>query len=100
MANVTFRMSLSGWGSENLLLPPPANQLQVESGLLLVINQIAGLEPEFLLGEGNGNPLQYSCLEIPMDGGTWQVTVHGAAKSRTRLSGFTFTFTTMWETWV
>ena len=33
-----------------------------------------------------GNPLQYSCLENPMDRGVWQVTVHGVAKSRTRLS--------------
>ena len=38
-------------------------------------------------GERNGNPLQYSCLEIPADGGAWQATVHGVAKSRTRLSG-------------
>ena len=37
-------------------------------------------------GEGNGNPLQYSCLENPMDGGTWWATVHGVVKSRTRLS--------------
>ena len=36
-------------------------------------------------GEGNGNPLQYSCLENPMDRGVWWATVHGAAKSRTRL---------------
>ena len=43
-------------------------------------------------GEGNGNPLQYSCLENPMDGGAWQVTVHGVAKSRTQLSDFTVTF--------
>ena len=34
-------------------------------------------------GEGRGNPLQYPCLENPMDGGAWQVTVHGVAKSRT-----------------
>ena len=34
-------------------------------------------------GEGNGNPLQYSCLENPMDGGAWRATVHGVAKSRT-----------------
>ena len=40
-------------------------------------------------GEGNGNPLQYSCLEYPMDGGAWQATVHGVAKSRIRLSDFT-----------
>jgi len=37
-------------------------------------------------GEGNGNPLQYSCLENPMDRGAWRATVHGVAKSRTRLS--------------
>ena len=36
-------------------------------------------------GEGNGNPLQYSCLESPMDGGTWQATVHRVTKSQTRL---------------
>ena len=41
-------------------------------------------------GEGNGNPFQYSCLENPMDGGVWWATVHGVAKSRTRLSDFTF----------
>ena len=44
-------------------------------------------------GEGYGNPLQYSCLENPMDGGAWWATVQGVAKSRTRLSDFTFTFT-------
>ena len=43
-------------------------------------------------GEGNGNPLLYSCLENPMDGGAWQAAVHGVAKSQTRLSNFTFTF--------
>ena len=39
-----------------------------------------------LLGEGNGNPLQYSCLENPMDIGAWRATVHGVANSRTQLS--------------
>ena len=39
-------------------------------------------------GKGNGNPLQYSCLENPMDPGAWWATVHGVAKSRTRLSDF------------
>ena len=43
-------------------------------------------------GEGNGNPLQYSCLENPMDRGAWWAAVHGVAKSWTRLSDFTFTF--------
>ena len=37
-------------------------------------------------GEGNGNPLQYSCLENPMDRGAWWATVHGIAKNQTRLS--------------
>ena len=42
------------------------------------------------VGEGNGNPLQYSCLENSMDGGAWWTMVHGVAKSRTQLSNFTF----------
>ena len=41
-------------------------------------------------GEGNGNPLQYSCLENPMDGEAWQATVHGVTKNRTQLSDFTY----------
>ena len=44
------------------------------------------------IGEGNGNPLQYSCLENPMEGGAWKAAVQGVAKSQTRLSDFTFTF--------
>ena len=44
------------------------------------------------IGEGNGTPLQDSCLENPMDGGAWWAAVHGVVKSRTRLSDFTFTF--------
>ena len=43
-------------------------------------------------GEGDGSPLQYSCLENPMDGGAWWAAVHGVSKSQTRLSDFTFTF--------
>ena len=45
-----------------------------------------------LLGEDNGTPLQYSCLENPMDGATRWAAVHGVAKSQTRLSDFTLTF--------
>ena len=45
-----------------------------------------------MIGESNGNPLQYSCLENPMDGRAWWAEVHGVAKSRTRLSDFPFTF--------
>ena len=47
---------------------------------------------EHMIGEGNGNPLQYSCLENPMDGGAWWATVHGVGKSWIRPSNFTFTF--------
>ena len=47
---------------------------------------------QWLGGEGNGTPLQYSCLENPMDGGAWWSAVHGIAKSWTQLSDFTFTF--------
>ena len=43
-------------------------------------------------GEGNGTPLQYSCLENPMDGGAWKAAVHGIAEGQMRLRDFTFTF--------
>ena len=43
-------------------------------------------------GEGNGTPLQYSCLENPMDGGAWWAPVYGVAQRWTRLSDFTITF--------
>ena len=45
-----------------------------------------------IYGEGNGNPLQYSCLENPTDRGAWKAAVHGVPEGRTRLSDFTFTF--------
>ena len=50
-------------------------------------------------GEGNGNPLQYSCLENPMDRGAWRATVHGVAKSRTQLSNFTHTGDSVVKRW-
>ena len=43
------------------------------------------MENHYVNGEGNGTPLQYSCLENPTDGGAWWAAVHGVAKSRTRL---------------
>ena len=49
-------------------------------------------------GEGNGDSLQYSCLENPMGGGVWQATVHGVTKSQTQLSDFTFHFNDYWCT--
>ena len=61
---------------------------------LTIITLRKGLRhlPFEMLGEGNGTPLQYSCLENPTDGGAWKAVVHGVAKGRTRLSDFTFTF--------
>ena len=50
------------------------------------------MDHRITLGEGSGTPLQYSCLENPMDGGAWWATVHEFDKSQTRLSDFTFTF--------
>ena len=50
------------------------------------------MTPAFTDGEGNGTPLQYSCMQNPMDGGAWWAAVHGVARSRARLSDFTFTF--------
>ena len=47
---------------------------------------------ELLSREGNGTPLQYSCLDNPMDREAWWAAVHGVAESRARLSYFTFTF--------
>ena len=48
--------------------------------------------PRTARGEGNGTPLQHSCLENPMDERTWKAAVHGVAEGQTRLSNFTFTF--------
>ena len=50
------------------------------------------MEYSQLTGEGNGIPLQYSCLENPMDGGAWLAAVHGVAEGRTQPRDFTFTF--------
>ena len=54
------------------------------------VQSLGGEDP---LEKRMANPLQYSCLENPMDGGAWWATVHGVVKSQTRLSDFTFTFT-------
>ena len=51
-----------------------------------LVRSLGGEDP---LEKENGNPLQYCCLENPMDRGTWWATVHGVAKTRTRLSDFT-----------
>ena len=56
------------------------------------LKQLSSSSSRVRKGEGNGTPLQYSCLENPMDGGAWWAAVHGVAKSPARLSDFTFTF--------
>jgi len=73
--------TLWGWVSERpWVMTGPVLRLRKCSSVSMII------------GEGNGTPLQYSCLENPMDGGAWWAVVHGVAKSRTQLSNFTFTF--------
>ena len=65
-----------GFLGDSVVKNPPANAGdRRDSGLIP--------ESEISHGEGNGNPLQYSFLENPMDGGAWWATVHGVAKSRT-----------------
>ena len=73
----------------------PGNLLEATTLLSLVLLQSQKFTPYsqcLALGEGNGTPLQYSCLENPMDGGAWWAAVHGVTKSRIRLNGFTFAF--------
>ena len=64
----------------------------VEKSSHSFIQNIHLLSTNYEYGEGNGTPLQYSCLENPVYGGAWWVAVHEVAKSWTRLSDFTFTF--------
>ena len=66
----------------------PLLSLQIHTALYKIDNQ----QVTTIYGEGNGTPLQYSCLENLMDGGAWWAAVHGVAKSQTRLSDFTLTF--------
>ena len=63
---------------------------EIKRRLLLRRKVMTNLDSIFR--EGDGTPLQYSCLENPMDGGAQSAAVHGVAQSRTGLSGFTFTF--------
>ena len=79
---VFFYWLLMGVPSGSVVKNLPANP--GDSGLI----PGSGRSP----GEVNGNPLQFSCLGNSMDRGAWRAAVHGVPKSRTRLSGFTFTF--------
>ena len=80
--------------------PPQPQERHINADGVHVLSISAAKEARVLLwkplpgcsGEGNSNPLQYSCLENPMDRGAWWAAVHGVAKSQTRLRDFTFTF--------
>ena len=77
LANVFFFFSLLIlFPDDSMVKNPPASAGDADS------IPGSGISP----GEGNGNPLQYSCLENPMDRGGWWVTIHGVTKSQTQLS--------------
>ena len=57
-----------------------------------VMSLLFNMLSRLVIGEGDSTPLQYSCLENPMDGGVWKAAIHGVTEDRTRLSDFTFTF--------
>ena len=66
--------------------------LTIQTFVKKVMSLLFNMLSRLVIGEGNGTPLQYSCLENPMDGGAWWAAVLGVTKSRTQLSNFTFTF--------
>ena len=88
---VTFcswaRISRTGIRSAGLILPtsPTCPKFGIVHGSDLETDRSS-------IGEGNGTPLQYSCLENPMNGGAWKAPVHGVAEGQTQLSDFIFTF--------
>ena len=73
-------------------VPLPSHSAIKKNAFESVLMRGMKLEPIIQSGEGNGTPLQYSCLENPRDGGAWWAAVNGVAKSRARLSDFAFTF--------
>ena len=84
-----------GWSGEFVLLGSQQCSISDHStGYIGVhfVNYSLNYLYTFYAGEGNGTPLQYSCLENPMGGGAWKAAVHGVTEGRTRLSDFTFIF--------
>ena len=79
--------SINIGGHENILLGQEENNTDVSENPQAVVCLFV-LSVELLPGERNSNPLQYSCLENPMDRGAWWATIHGIVKSRTRLNDF------------
>ena len=83
---------MNHWGSPRSLLVRPLSLVHVISCLSMPKTYLEFRPGAYLPREGNGTPLQYSCLENPMDRGACWAAVHGVAKSRTQLRDFSFTF--------
>ena len=86
-----FSAQPSLWSSSHIYLymtPGIAIALSIRTFVSKVMALLFNMLSKFLIGEGHGNPLQYSCLENPMDRGVWWATVHGVAKSWTQLKWF------------
>ena len=90
---IYFKRVSPGLQRSSVVFPSSRSLTRDSLVVLLIKNLPAMQEPQGLIpgsgsssGEGNGNPLQYSCLENPMDRGAWQARVHGVEKSWTRLS--------------
>ena len=90
LGSTTVHLFLFGCAGSLLLLRLLAQTVKASAYNAGDLGSISGLGRS--PGEGNGKLFQYSCLENSMDGGAWQATVHGVAKSRTRLSDFTSGF--------
>ena len=90
LGSTTVHLFLFGCAGSLLLLRLLAQTVKASAYNAGDLGSISGLGRS--PGEGNGKLFQYSCLENSMDGGAWWATVHGVAKSRTRLSDFTSGF--------
>ena len=94
MSCLLWTVPLWTWGCVYLFLILVLSGYMPRSGIARLFDNSGYLRilHTVFYGEGNGTPLQHSCLENPVDGGAWWAAVHGVVKSRTRLSDFTFTF--------
>ena len=84
--------SVHGFSRQEYWSGVPLNDIKLQVWVHSCCASLGCFDGDLVQGEGNGTPLHYSCLENPMDRGAWWAAVHGVAKSRTRLSDFTFSF--------